>query len=94
MLRFDRHGSEVARQVDRVRQCIVAVRAYTRRVESRALHTDRVEHPLLQRRVVSEAHVTRFVAQRCSTCRVPSSGDEQIVVDELLPERSYRRNVS
>jgi hypothetical protein len=94
VLRLERYGLEVARQVGRVRQCVVAVRTYRRRVEGRALHTDRAEHPLLQRCVVSEAHVARSVAPRCDTGRVPSSGDEQVVVDELLPERSCWRNVS
>jgi hypothetical protein len=94
VLRFERYGSLVARQVGRVRQCVVAVRAYRLRVEGRALHTDRAEHPLLQRRVVSEAHVIHSVAPRCDTSRVASSGDEQVVVDELLPERSCWRKVS
>jgi hypothetical protein len=44
--------------------------------------------------VVSEAHVARSVAPRRDTSRVASSGDEQVVVDELLPERSRWRNVS
>ena len=61
--RFERYGSQVARQVGRVRQCVVAVPAYRLPVEGRAIRTDRAEHPLLQRGVVTEGLVLRLVME-------------------------------
>ena len=71
----------MARQVDVVRQRVVAIGQDRRRVERRARHADRAEHPLPQRQVVGQAHILGPAAGG-RTERVAAGGDQQVVVLE------------